>query len=178
MVLVMSLAALTDAACEIAEPNARPDPAIYRDSLAALASGVAIAACWDGVTPKGLLVSSLTGLSTEPPRVLFCVRKAASAHDAFIHADVCSLNILNEADAAEAGRFSSGELAHQRFQEDRWNLRAPSPALKGALVTLTGDVRCRIDAATHTIIILDVTEARRDDGRPLVYFDRALMSLA
>jgi flavin reductase len=40
-------------------------------------------------TPRGLLVSSITGLSVDPPRFLFCVRKEASSHDALLAADPC-----------------------------------------------------------------------------------------
>src|SRR4051794_6210300 len=55
------------------------DPGAFKDALARLASGVAIISCWDDGAPRGLLVSSITGLSVDPPRFLFCVRKEASS---------------------------------------------------------------------------------------------------
>ncbi|HEX7887400.1 MAG TPA: flavin reductase family protein, partial [Phenylobacterium sp.] len=87
----------------------------FRNGLAKLASGVAIVACWADGQPRGLLVSSLTGLSTQPPRVLFCIRKAAGAHDALLRAETVSLSLLDERDLDEAERFSSPHRAAERF---------------------------------------------------------------
>ena len=62
--------------------SAAPIQADFKEVLAHLAGGVAIISCWDGDTARGLLVSSITGLSVEPPRFLFCVRKEAACHEA------------------------------------------------------------------------------------------------
>lgn len=148
------------------------DEAAYRNAMAKLASGVAVVACWHNAEPRGLLVSSLTGLSSDPPRILFCVRKASAAHDALLAADACSISILGEEDAVEAGRFSRADLAPQRFGRD-WRLeRKAPPRLRQALASLWGPVRCRIDAGSHTIFILDIGHAEARDGEPLVYFER------
>ena len=66
----------------------------FKEVLAHLASGVAIISCWDGQTPRGLLVSSIIGLSVEPPRFLFCVRKEAGCHDALRSARECGVAFL------------------------------------------------------------------------------------
>ena len=71
------------------------DEVAFRNGLAKLASGVAIVACWADGQPRGLLVNSLTGLSTQPPRLLFCVRKAAGAHAALLKADFISVSLLD-----------------------------------------------------------------------------------
>ena len=154
------------------------EAAAFRDGLARLASGVAVVACWSNGRPRGLLVSSLTGLSTEPPRILFCVRKAAPPHQALIGADAVSLSILSDGHRHEAERFSRSELAEQRFGP-KWRLDPRSAAkLPDALVSLAGPVHCRIDAGTHTVFILDVSVATAQPGAPLVYFERAYEALA
>ena len=154
------------------------DPATFKDGLARLASGVAVAACWADGQPRGLLVSSLTGLSTEPPRVLFCVRKAASSHDALLGAEAISLSILATDHAAEADRFSRSDLAQQRFGK-AWRLNpVEPPTLTDALVSLAGPVHCRIDAGTHTVFILDVSVTDSRAAAPLVYFERGFEALA
>ena len=164
--------------CDVVRLWPPADAAAFKDGLARLASGVAVAACWSDGQPRGLLVNSLTGLSTEPPRVLFCVRKAASSHDALLKADAVSLSILTPDHAGEAERFSRADLAAERFGE-AWRLNAAEPPiLADALVSLSGPVHCRIDAGTHTVFILDVSVARCRDAQPMVYFNRGFETLA
>lgn len=164
--------------CDVVRLGPPADPGAFKDGLARLASGVAVASCWADGQPRGLLVNSLTGLSTEPPRVLFCVRKAASSHDALLAAEAISLSILTPDHAPEADRFSRSDLAHERFGE-AWRLNTVEPpALADALVSLSGPVHCRIDAGTHTVFILDVSTTHSRDAAPLVYFDRGFEVLA
>ncbi len=164
--------------CDVVRLWPSADPATFKDGLARLASGVAVAACWADGRPRGLLVNSLTGLSTEPPRVLFCVRKAASSHDALLAAPAISLSILASDHAAEADRFSRSGLADERFGK-AWRLNpVEPPALTDALVSLSGPIHCRIDAGTHTVFILDVSVTDSRAAAPLVYFDRGFEALA
>jgi flavin reductase len=153
-------------------------PELFRDAMALLAGGVAVAACWDGEQPTGLLVSSITTLSTEPPRVLFCVRKAASSHDALLRAAHCSVAILAEDDQDEAERFSRFERRAERFDPQLWRLDPASPPRRHEpLIGLHGQIGNRIDAGTHTIFILNVHAVETRRGAPLVYFERAFRGL-
>ena len=148
------------------------DPATFKDSLARLASGVAVAACWTPKGPRGLLISSITGLSAEPPRMLFCVRKATSSHGALLGADAVGLSVLAADQQAEAERFSRQDLTHERFGA-AWSLDpAAPPVLPRSLATLSGPIRSRIDAGSHTVFILDVSIVTTRSGPPLVYFER------
>lgn len=155
------------------------DEVAFRNGLAKLASGVAIVACWADGEPRGLLVSSLTGLSTQPPRLLFCVRKAAGAHEALLSADAVSVSLLDQHDQEEARRFADGARAPERFGDGDWRLdpKAP-PARRNALAAFAGPIRCRIDGGTHTIFILDVAQAHARDADPLLYFERGFRTLA
>ena len=164
--------------CDVVRLWPPADPAAFKNGLSRLASGVAVAACWADGRPRGLLVNSLTGLSTEPPRVLFCVRKAASSHDPLLAAEAISLSILATDHAEEADRFSRSDLAEQRFGA-AWRLNpVEPPALTNALVSLSGPVHCRIDAGTHTVFILDVSATDSRPAEPLVYFERGFEALA
>ena len=160
-------------------PRPTVDEAVFRDAMAHLASGVAVAACWDGEEPRGLLVSSLTALSTEPPRVLFCVAKTASAHNALLKAQECSLALLAEADRDEAERFSQRDRAGDRFDPRQWELTPEAPPRRlDALVAIQGFIDQKINAGSHSIFIVRVTAADVLDHAPLVYFDRAFRRLA
>lgn len=151
------------------------DPGTFKDALARLASGVAIVSCWDGPIPRGLLVSSITGLSVEPPRFLFCVRKEASCHDALLAAGVCGITILAAGDAPEALRFASPAKAHERFTDPRWDLaRTDAPRLRAGLTSATCVIDQAIDAGGHTIVLVTATQLSSRPGAPLIAYDRAL----
>jgi flavin reductase len=155
------------------------DEVAFRDGLAKLASGVAIVACWADGQPRGLLVSSLTGLSTQPPRILFCVRKAAAAHEALIAAEAVSVSLLDDGDLEEAQRFAATDRARERFGDGGWRLDPKRPPeRREALAAFSGAVRCRLDGGTHTIFILDVARAHARDADPLLYFERGFRKLA
>ena len=146
---------------------------LFRDAMSLLAGGVAIVTCWDGETPRGLLVSSITGLSLDPARVLFCVRKTSSSHNALLRATRCGVAVLAEGDEQEAERFSQTDLTHERFDAERWVLHPDSPPRRRkALFSLEGAIGHRIDAGTHTIFILNVREVGLGRDKPLIYFDR------
>jgi len=161
------------------------DPATFKDALARLASGVAIVSCWDGAptlkgrSARGLLVSSITGLSVDPPRFLFCVRREASSHDALLEAGVCGLSILGARDEPEARRFASSDLAHERFTDPRWDLaREDAPWLRAGLISAICVIDQTIDAGGHTIVLVSAAQIVSRSGTPLVAYDRALRSLS
>ncbi|WP_337188044.1 flavin reductase family protein [Phenylobacterium sp.] len=171
------MSAHTDA--DLLTPAPLADEVTFRNGLAKLASGVAIVACWAEGRPRGLLVSSLTGLSTQPPRLLFCVRKAAGAHDALLRAEAVSVSLLDEADRIEAERFATSARADERFNRSGWRLDGGgAPERLGSLAVFAGPVRSRIDGGTHTIFILDVNRAHARSGDPLLYFERDFRKLA
>ncbi|CAN5179880.1 flavin reductase family protein [soil metagenome] len=160
------------------------DLAAFKDALARLASGVAIISCWDnssqeGVTPRGLLVSSITGLSVDPPRFLFCVRKEASSHDALLAAGACGVAILAAGDEAEALRFASPAQAHERFTDPRWDLGKPAaPRLHAGLTSAACVIDQAIDAGGHTVVLVTATHLTVRPGAPLVAYDRGLRTLS
>ena len=154
------------------------EPELFKTALAGLASGVAIVSCWDGVTPRGLLVSSITGLSVDPPRFLFCVRKEASSHDALLRAEHCGVAVLADADEREALRFSTPGLGHERFDPGRWRLAADAPpAYQGGLSTADCVITQAIDAGTHSIFVVMATSVQLAPGLPLIAHARAFRRL-
>jgi flavin reductase len=145
----------------------------FKNAMSRLASGVGIAACWRADRPVGLLVSSMTSVSADPPRVLFCVQKTAHSHDSFLEASHCSLNILAEDDHAEADKFSSWARHAERFDPALWGLdRRSPPAYAAALIELAGSIIHRLDAGTHSVFVVHVDKARVREAAPLIYFDR------
>ena len=158
--------------------NPLPDGGAFKNAMARLTGAVAVAACSQGGRPHGLLVSSLIALSVEPPRVLFCIRKAAGAHGALLSADKISLAVLGEAHLDEAEVFTAQDRVEERFLSSLWRHEPGAPPqLDGALVRLEGAIYQRICVGTHTIFIVNVERSSHADGDPLLYVDREFRTL-
>jgi len=181
----MSMALVQGAACSAltgsrGEANSQGEGRVdFVDTAARLAGAVSIVAGQDEAGPFGLVVSSLTVLSVEPPRVLFCIRKAASCYTRLLEAQTLSLTVLGVEDEDEAATFTMTNRPAPRFTSDRWVLdEAQPPRFEGGLVSLEGEVFQRISAASHTIFILNVEHSRHEEAEPLLYFNRSYRRLA
>lgn len=153
-----------------------PKQADFKEVLAHLAGGVAIISCWDGDAPRGLLVSSITGLSVEPPRFLFCVRKEAGCHDALIRAAECGVTLLSADDQEEAWRYASSARAAERFSPERWRLSSEAPpAYRGGLASARCVIGSVADAGTHSILIVTAAESTLSPAQPLVAWNRGFL---
>lgn len=149
------------------------------DALAQLASGVAIVSLWREGAPQGLLVSSLIGLSVAPPRLLFTVRKDASAYAGLMAEDSCAAAILAHDDRADADLFASRRPAGERFASPSWDLSAThAPQFRGGVARFELIIDQRIDAGTHAIVIAAVQAVSSAAGDPLLYHDRRLTGLS
>jgi flavin reductase (DIM6/NTAB) family NADH-FMN oxidoreductase RutF len=157
-------------------PIATADPRAFEDATARLAGSVAIVA-WEGALgPEGLLVRMVSLLSTKPPRVLFGVEKGNASHSALLQVEACSINLLSDADEAEAERFAGDEAG--RFSPSRWRLQdGLAPRLLVSAAHLAGVVDQRIDAGSHSLFVLRVEEVEARDQSPLVYCDRSFRRL-
>jgi flavin reductase len=156
-----------------------PRPDLFRDALARLAGGLAIVSFWEQGRPQGLLVSSIVGLSVEPPRFLFCVRKEASCHDALVRTDLLSVAILSDEDEEAARAFTAEGDRSSRFTGPHWRLDAiGAPLYVGGLSAAECVVAACIDAGTHSILAVTAQSLKVRTGAPLLAFDRALRTLA
>lgn len=153
--------------------------ASLKDAFARLASGLALIACWDGSAPKGLVATSLIGLSVSPARVLFSVRHEASAHDALLRSERYSATILSAEDQEVAEAFATSAGSARRFASNAWRLDDPvAPRYAGGLARFDLRTERRIGADSHTIFIAEILDASSDAGAPLVFFNRAFAGLA
>lgn len=150
----------------------------FKEALARLAGGLAIVTCWQNGGPQGILVSSISGLSIDPPRYLFCVRREASVHDALVGSSLCGVSILSAEDEAEAQSFIDPALKGQRFKGPRWKI-APShpPLLETGLSRATCLIEQVIDAGAHSILLVTAQTLGVRHGEPLLWFNRDLRRL-
>ncbi|MCK9895940.1 flavin reductase family protein [Frankia sp. AgB32] len=145
------------------------DPRRLRHVFGAFPSGVAaVAAVVDGA-PVGLLVSSFTSVSLDPPLVSLCVAHASSTWPVLRAAPRLGVSILS-AVQERAGRQLAGRGA-DRFTELAWRASDDGAVLlDGASGWLETSVDQQVRAGDHDIIVLRVHDLDADhDVSPLVF---------
>jgi len=139
------------------------------------ASGVAIVSAQAGGRRHGMTVSSFTSVSLEPPLVVVSLENHSTTQGLVVASRAFAVNILDESQIDLAQRFAGGiPDAQDRFAGVAAEPGpSGSPILSGGLAYLD----CRMTAAypvgTHTLFVGEVVaSATRQDGRPLLYFQR------
>ena len=129
----------------------------------------------------GLTATSFCSLSDEPPTVLVCVKKNASAHSIIQSTGSFSVNLLSGEHASLAESFAgiTGLQGEQRFAASHWIIQETgAPILADALASLDCEVVGQHDHSTHSIFVGLVQALRHGEpSEPLLYFRGRFSSL-
>ena len=136
---------------------------------------VAIICAANGGKRSGLAATAWNSLCADPPMLLVCVNKTASAHDIIAEANAFSLNLLPTTATETVSIFSAqrGLSGADRFLKGQWTDGAlGQPLLEEAVVAF----ECKLEAShaygTHTIYIGKVNDVRGKDGEsPMIYLN-------
>lgn len=141
---------------------------------------VAIVASADGATRGGLTATAWNSLSADPPMLLACINRKASAHDLIQRAGAFSVNLVpkggNELVAVFAGQ--RGSSGNARFADGQW-LAGPrgQPMLVDAVAAFECELAGVHDYGSHSILVGRVGEMRNSrDGQALLYVDGSFAS--
>lgn len=166
-------------ALESYEPD-RQEPDMetrFRAGMRRLASGISIIASGTMAEPAGLVATSVTSLTLEPPTLLVCVALSASAYGTISRTGALSVNILGAADASVADPFTDPAVRSERFERGTWRKLATGvPVLASALGAFDCEIAEKITYSTHAIFIARACAVTVADqpGHPLVHFNRGV----
>jgi flavin reductase (DIM6/NTAB) family NADH-FMN oxidoreductase RutF len=142
------------------------------------ATGVAIVTTAHEGRIHGFTANAFASVSAEPPTVLICVNRRATAHPLIASSQRFCVNILALDQRALAERFAGGE-PRSRFDGVGYRIGpSGSPILDGTLAHLDCSLGEELSASTHTIFLGAVLDAGWRDGEPLGYFNRAYRDFA
>ena len=116
-----------------------------------------------------MTVSAFCSVSLEPPLVLICIEKSASAYEALTTSPGFVVNILSAAQEQIARRFSIVDI-------DRFEGVGYSRSRNGFAIIddVLGVIECnRVsshEGGDHTIILGEVEATRAETGTPLLYY--------
>ncbi len=143
-----------------------------RDVMRHLVGGVSVITAGVGDDRTGLTVTSVTSLSVEPPTMLFCINRNASAWPVIRrHRHFC-VNILAEHHRTVADRFAGrgGVKGVDRYAGSRWvALATGALALEDALAAIDCEVEETIERHSHAIVIGAAKTLRVGDGDALAH---------
>jgi flavin reductase ActVB len=145
----------------------------FREAMACLASGIAVitARRSDG-HPCGLVATSVSSFSANPPSALVSVAHTSRCHSALTEGDAFGVHILAAGQRELATVFAG--LGDDKFAGVAWEWDENVPRIEGALSYL----RCRRSALfelyDHSLLVGDVTSGLVQSGEPLVYMRRRI----
>jgi flavin reductase (DIM6/NTAB) family NADH-FMN oxidoreductase RutF len=108
-------------------------------------------------------------VSLDPPLVLICIEKNASAYAALTDAPGFVVNILSASQEQLARRFAIVDI--DRFEGIGYTRSQNGFAiLDDVLGVIECNVSAKHDAGDHTIIVGEVEATRAESGSPLLYY--------
>ena len=154
----------------------------FRDAMRAFVGNCSVLTVGDGDDASGLVVTSAISLSADPPLLLACVNRTASAHPLLVKYGRFGWSSLGSAHQAVAERFSGfgGLKGPARYEGAEWETAVTGARLlMGAPAAFDCTVEEMIERATHSILIGRVRAIRTTPGTgALVYWNGAYRALS
>lgn len=146
----------------------------YRDAMARLAAAVNVITTDGPCGRAGFTATAVCSVTDDPPTLLVCLNRSASAHPAVIgNGNVC-INTLASDQEVLSNLFGGKTPMAERFAAANWSTWATgAPVLDDAVASFDCRISQISSVGTHDILYCEVLALRRRasaDG--LVYFDR------
>jgi flavin reductase (DIM6/NTAB) family NADH-FMN oxidoreductase RutF len=154
----------------------------FRQAMRQLAGGVCAITVGEGADRGGLVATSVTSLSVDPPTLLVCVNRGGASWPLIRRFGSFGVNLLAHRHLPLARRFSGQDGARgvERYDSGEWGSAATgAPILADALVAVDCAVEELIERHSHGIVIgrvRAVTPVREEEA--LVYLRGAYAPLA
>jgi flavin reductase (DIM6/NTAB) family NADH-FMN oxidoreductase RutF len=145
----------------------------FREAMAGLASGVAVVtARRDDGHPCGLVATSVSSFSAQPPSVLASISHTSRCHAALITSASFGVHVL-AADQEPVARVFA-DRGDDKFAGVDWDWDADVPRIGGVLSYLRCARSALFELYDHSLLVGDVADGGVRDGRPLVYMGRSM----
>jgi flavin reductase (DIM6/NTAB) family NADH-FMN oxidoreductase RutF len=116
-----------------------------------------------------MTVSAFCSVSLDPPLILICIEKLASAHQALTTSEGFVVNVLSAKQEQLARHFAIVDI--DRFEGIGFTRSANGCAvLDDVLAVLECNRFATYDGGDHTIILGEVEATRAEAGTPLLYY--------
>lgn len=152
----------------------------FKAAMRMLPAGVSAITTGDINNPNGMMVSSLTAISAEPPLVGFFVHRDSSMLDPLKTHGRFVANILGQAHHDVVTKFLKELQGRPRFADGQWASGLDGlPILVDALANVECDIIHTTTLGTHEMFVGKIRKTTIDEtGSPMVNFNAGIRALA
>jgi len=149
------------------------DEAGFKTAMRLVASSVAIVTARVGTLRNGLTATAVCSVASNPPTVLVCINRSASAEPLIQESGAFAVNFLADSQHGIARLFSTSKLApEERFANGEWGTATTgAPILEGTVASFDCRVEDRVVSGTHHIYFGRVVGVTSIDQDVLLYRD-------
>lgn len=131
--------------------------------------------------PSGLMATAVCSLSGDPPSLIVCINKSASAHDVIMRQRFLGVSVIPDTLLAFADHFARAKGA-DRFEGALWSFQETgAPLLAGASVAFDCRISATHDGFSHTIVVAvihDILLPNKNADRCLLWHRKGFVSLS
>lgn len=154
------------------KPSEPVSGGVFREVMRRFPTGVTVVTTLVDGVPYGFTANAFASVSAEPPTILICVNREASAHPMISQASIFCVNILALEQVELARRFADKSTRSHRFDGIATHVESTgAPVLDGVLAFLDCRLTEEHTAGTHTVFLGEVIAGGTRPGKPLGYFD-------
>jgi flavin reductase (DIM6/NTAB) family NADH-FMN oxidoreductase RutF len=159
--------------------RADPGQDRFKETMAAVPTGVAIVSSAFSGGFRALAASSFTSASLDPPLLLVCLDSQTQTLEAVAETAAFNLSVLERGQEFLAERFSGrAPLVDPSWQEVPHRLGGNGlPIVEGCVAWFECRLQRLYPAGDHDIALGGVMRAGREAGEPLILWDRAFWRL-
>nr|WP_315591895.1 flavin reductase family protein [uncultured Cupriavidus sp.] len=151
----------------------------FKAAMRALPAGISAVTTRSGEDVAGIIVSSLTSVSADPPMVGFFLQQNASAREALLRAGRFVANVLGEDHRTVIDNFLKAPQGAARFANGQWEDGTHGlPVLKDALASIECDIVCTEVLGTHDLIVGKIRKTTCAQARPIINFNAGTHCIA
>jgi flavin reductase (DIM6/NTAB) family NADH-FMN oxidoreductase RutF len=151
----------------------------FKAAMRALPAGVSVITTGTADTVAGMVVSSLTSVSAQPPMVAFFVHRASSMYTPLLAHGRFAANVLGARHQAVMATFLNSRQGPERFASGTWiSGETGLPVLADAQASLECDIVCTQGLGTHDLVVGKVLRTSGNQADAMVHFNAGTHVLA
>lgn len=151
----------------------------FKAAMRALPGGIAAITTAFNSDVAGMIVSSLTSVSADPPMIGFFAHQNSSIHSPLMKSGRFVANILGEDHRDLMADFLQQPQGASRFTTGQWQQNEHKvPVLQNALASLDCEIVLTQELGTHLLIVGKVQKSSHAYGNPMVHFNASTHLLA
>ena len=149
----------------------------FRDAMARLGAAVSVVTTGGPAGRGGFTASAVCSVTDDPPTLLLCMNRGATAAPRLKANGVFCVNTLS-AGQAEVSRVFAGATKcsmEERFHAGTWTeLATGAPVLEDAMVAFDCRVSEMVEKGTHIVVFAEIEAIRQGSQQEggLIYFGR------